>query len=460
MLSDEMITNVDRAYRWNEETGLKGAFEKHVKFDAEIMTLSDSSDSSDTCTDEENILEAPTLRNTSALLHIVKGHIGAGVLMLPFAFKKAGFLYGTLALSLVVTIVLTGIHLLLEAQNYVMRRRSSEVPLSFEGVANAVLGKAGQFAVELAVCSLQLGVCAVFIGFVSTNLQPYFFGLSHWSVVGVIAIICVALGLLPDLEALWPLSLLGNIVSLTALCSVIVISVIQIVQSPPANPLKMHGSFEGFLAVISSGFYAFEGISLILPIGNALRPESKHRLRTTTFGGLSFVALMYYLVAGLGGVAFPDLTSGSITLYLRSRYEEGSAQDKYFEILNILVALAILATFPLQLTPAVQILDMKLRLSKHRSKVACRVASILGCTLLVLCVPDVSKLVDLLGAIASSTLAAMPFLFHARLTLYPDMQRGERCRMDGGRCLAFLVDGVIVAGFLALMIRGILGVFS
>jgi hypothetical protein len=65
------------------------------------------------------------------------------------------------------------------------------------------------------------------------------------------------------------------------------------------------------------------------------------------------VASLFLLVGLTCSLAFPDIDSGSITAYLRSTYPD----QPWFDICNGLVVVAVFLTFPLQLTPAVEVLD-------------------------------------------------------------------------------------------------------
>ena len=86
---------------------------------------------------------------------------------------------------------------------------------------------------------------------------------------------CAALSLLPRIHDLWILSLFGVLAMLIALGSACTSAVVSIVDSPPAlaawvTPLP---SVQDVVAVVSACFYAFEGVALVLPVGNTLAPN-------------------------------------------------------------------------------------------------------------------------------------------------------------------------------------------
>ena len=51
------------------------------------------------------------------------------------------------------------------------------------------------------------------------------------------------------------------------------------------------------------------------------------------------------------------------------------------------------------------------------ARVALRLGAASGCCLVVLCVPNLSSLIDLVGAVANTALASLPCLLHAALLL-------------------------------------------
>ena len=99
----------------------------------------------------------------------------------------------------------------------------------------------------------------------------------------------------------------------------------------------------------------------------------------------------------------------------------------------------MVATFPLQLTPVAQVrirlglglglglgsanpnphqvLEAGCGATSARARVALRLGAASGCCLVVLCVPNLSSLIDLVGAVANTALASLPCLLHAALLL-------------------------------------------
>jgi Transmembrane amino acid transporter protein len=68
---------------------------------------------------------------------------------------------------------------------------------------------------------------------------------------------------------------------------------------------------------------------------------------------MTIVALLFLCIGISSSLAFTDIASGSITAYLTETFPN----NPWYPIVNILVMMAVFLTFPLQLTPAMQVLD-------------------------------------------------------------------------------------------------------
>lgn len=319
-----------------------------------------------------------------AVLHLVKGNLGPGLFSLPLQFAIAGTLVGLSTLAVVAAQGLYCMWLLVHTQQQAESCRAWWLheqgpptpvvkssprspfglpsppprprfsgPLTFDELGRLALGRCGQWTVQFCVLSLQLGICSVFISLVAENLlQPlpggFTLGLTREEAVLLAYVPCLVLSLLPDLSNLTPLSAFGTAAMLMVLLSVIATALQQLI----ALPFAPHASFSGvefpagddaaapaamavapFAATpaaapgvlgISScaaaSFYAFEGMSIVLPIGNALAPHSAGDYAPLVVKSMGSVAVLFALVACLTALAFPAIDSSSVTAYLAHRY--------------------------------------------------------------------------------------------------------------------------------------------
>lgn len=258
---------------------------------------------------------------------------------------------------------------------------------------------------------------------------------------------CLLLSLLPDLSHLSALSALGTLAMLFALGSASVAALLQLLNggggqhtllpaaseapSPPApllppalphlsasNHRPEHG-LPGLADVggaAASCFYALEGVSMMIPVGNAMSDDEVHRYPSLLKGALSAVVAIFAMVAAATAIAFPDINSASITADMAARFE-GTPFSALFEAANFVVSAAVVATFPLQLTPVRLIIESSLGLKSLGARLSSRVLTVSGCFAVVLAITNLAILIDLVGAVANTVLAALPCAIHARLLL-------------------------------------------
>jgi hypothetical protein len=186
-------------------------------------------------------------------------------------------------------------------------------------------------------------------------------------------------------------------------------------------------------AAASACFYAFEGVAVVLPVGNDLAARHRPRYPQLLVGSLLAVGALFAASASLTALGFPEIgleiNAASSIAYLAQRYA-GTAAGTYLSACNVLVAVAVVATFPLQLTPVAHILEAGCGITSARARVALRLGAASGCCIFVLCVPNLSSLIDLVGAVANTALASLPCLLHARLLLR--RPSGTRARAPSG----------------------------
>jgi len=394
----------------------------------------------------------PALREWQAVAHLLKGNIGPGLLSLPLHFTRIGPLVGLLVVATVASQGIYGMRLLLYVQRTValddVCRRGSTQALSFEDVGLAVVGQAGRRAVQLSIGVLQFGICTVFISLIATNWSVVLGGaLDRVPLVFLVSVLCALLSLLPNLGSLALLSSFGNSVMFLACGSVVTASLVELAKGPLSqSPLPPNLTVGECLAALTAMFYAFEGVALILPIGNQLTPEVAPRYPRLVVASLCTVASLFAVVGLFCGLAF-HVDSASITAFLARRYA-GSTGSRYFEAVNLLVSLAVLLTFPLQLTPIALVLDNACELRTRVGKALCRLLLVACCLVLVLTIPSLDVLIDLFGAVGNTALAALPCVMHAWMLLVAGA-------MVPRQCAAVILDGAIVLLCTTVMVLGI-----
>ena len=96
---------------------------------------------------------------------------------------------------------------------------------------------------------------------------------------------------------------------------------------------------------------------MVLPVGNDLAARHRPRYPQLLVGSLLAVGAVFAASAALTALGFPEIDSASSVAYLAQRYA-GTASGSYLSACNVLVAAAVVATFPLQLTPVALIVEV------------------------------------------------------------------------------------------------------
>ena len=302
---------------------------------------------------DDTDIYCPTNKQLSPLdsaIHLVKGNLGPGCLNLPHAFALSGWALGS---GLFLLIALQGIYsmwLLVYCKN-LMERSSHHHAMTFMEVAKVAFGPIGGHLVEILLFILQGGVCCVFLSLIRTNLRAFFPWLSDIASVLVVTAGLMLMVLLRFLKDLLWLSAAANVIMLIAILTATIAGWMHF--SPHnANIVAANPAPSVIVTFASDMFFAFEGIGLVLPVENSYYSHQRS-FSSILIGSMGFVGFLFVLIGVSASLGFPDVHSGSITAYLEQQYPG----VVWFSIVNALVIVAVALTFPLQLAPAMQVLD-------------------------------------------------------------------------------------------------------
>jgi len=298
------------------------------------------------------------IRAWEAYMSLVRGNLGPGTLNLPYAFARVGWIRGLIILLAVSIQGAYSMLILLKCKRALQSPHSS--PETFMDVSFATFGRYGKFAVEICISILQLGVCCVFLELVSTNLQAGLSGLGYGINPTIctllITIVLIMLSMFRKIRQLTWLTTGANVMMFIALFSATTEALIVIHQGH--GNTSGSGSATDVFFFLSSMFYAYEGIAIVLPVENSfcrnkhLSPTRTRDFQNVLIGAICTLSSFMLIVGASCGTAFSDITSGSITAYLATE-----RTNPWFKVVNALTLLAVLLTFPLQLYPAIEVIN-------------------------------------------------------------------------------------------------------
>jgi len=200
----------------------------------------------------------------------------------------------------------------------------------------------------------------------------------------------------------------------------------------------------GTLVYFGTAMYAFEGIGVLLPLERSMAdPDKLDRVVCWTMSG---TCLLQVVFAGSAYLVYGAATASIVTISLGSGGTLGGMVA--VELVQLAWVLEVLLTLPLQLFPAVQILEPLFfphgTFRRRRSGRKWR-KNIVRCGLLLLCMlvatggySSVDNLIALIGALGCVPLAVVfPPLFHRALVSRchgpGDAEIGPRPPVPSGR---------------------------
>lgn len=349
---------------------------------------------------------------TGAALLLLKSFVGTGVLFLPRAFLNGGMVFSSL--------VLLGVSLLSFYCFILLVNTRLKIDGSFGDIGGVLYGKHMRRIILGSIVLSQLGFVSAYIVFTAENLQAFVLAVTKCK-----SLIDIKFMVLLQLVIFLPLSLIRDISKLgfTALIAdfFIMLGLIYlyyydfltigaqggIADIKPFNPAT-------WTLFIGTAIFTFEGIGLIIPIQESMKRPQQF---SGVLAGVMVIITVVFLSAGaLSYAAYGSSTKTVILLNLPQ-------DDKFVNAVQFLYSLAILLSTPLQLFPAIRIMENELftRSGKYNPLIKWK-KNCFRFFLVMLCAfiawggaEDLDKFVSLVGSFACVPLIYVyPPLLHMR----------------------------------------------
>lgn len=369
---------------------------------------------------------------------MVKASLGSGLLALPYAVSKVGYIVGPVLLTILGAMAIHSMILLVHASQ-MLCKRYDVTSFDFGEVAEAAfwhhrinwkigrhhiseftLGKIAKLLVNILLILTQFGFCCVYFVFMSQNLQQVFEACGVrlddrvWIAIllPLVAVFCW----IRNLDTLIPFSTIANLclffgvgVILYYMFYLFVEKEAKVYDESEVVAVRTSGMALPFF--FANALYTYEGVGMILPLENKMK-EPKNFPRVLCYA-MIFVTVIYVVIGTLGYLAFGNDIDDSITLNLPN----GKHLDSIiYHIAKLYLSYAVFVTYALVIYVPLDFMEpplfKRLKINKTRQPKRAFLFQIVFRSILVLitaglaaAIPELHLFISLIGAFASSVLA-------------------------------------------------------
>lgn len=344
-----------------------------------------------------------TATETKAYFLLLKAFVGTGVLFLPKAFSNGGLLFSIILLAvfgflsywcylvLVYTKVATGVS-------------------SFAEIGNKLFGPWFQKLILFSIVISQVGFVAAYMVFTGENLRAFMKNATNFDsdisigwFLAFQALILIPLSFIRDITKLSLLAVMANFFILAGLVTIVYYVFIELVFSnhktfgPGIEFIFNQSEFSLFIGV---AIFAFEGIGLIIPIQESMiHPD---RFPVVLGKVILTISLVFIGMGTFGYLTFGNTIQTVILLNLPQH-------SPMVSITQLLYSIAILLSTPLQLFPAIRLMESKIffrKTGKTSSRVKWSKNLFRTLTVFLICIiaffggKNLDKFVSLVGCFA------------------------------------------------------------
>lgn len=304
---------------------------------------------------DENIPLKPSQRNRTnpvgtasaqkCFFLLMKSFVGTGVLFLPRSFYNGGMTFSIITLILVAIIALYCMLLLVECHHMVGG--------SFGDIGKRLYGPYARYAVLFSIILSQLGFCCAYTIFVAKTVRELTVTVTDCAInlpesafIFGQLLIYIPMAMVRKIKYFSIAALIADVFILAGLGYLYYFDISKLATQGLANIQSFNK--ESFALMIGTAIFTFEGIGLVLPIAESMKePQKFPKILSWTVGISAFI---FTSVAALCYATFGDKVDAVVLLNLpRDSATVQSVQGLY--------SLAIMFSVPLQLFPALRIIE-------------------------------------------------------------------------------------------------------
>lgn len=292
------------------------------------------------------------------ILLLLKSFVGTGVLFLPRAFHNGGWGFSSLCLLFCAILSYYCFILLIITKDKIGVNGYGEMGLKLYG------NKMKLFILQSIALS-QVGFSAAYTVFTATNMKVVIDGLFNLTggnandsngsnslslsfYIWLQALIFIPLALTRNIAKLSGTALVADLFILLGLIYVYYYSCYYVVTNGIQSQTMVWFNKSQWSLFIGTAIFTFEGIGLLIPIQESMKNPARFQ---STLSGVMIVVTIVFISCGL--ICYSAFGSNVETVVLLN-----FPQDTYYTALvQLFYALAILLSTPLQMFPAIRILE-------------------------------------------------------------------------------------------------------
>ncbi|KAI6082050.1 transmembrane amino acid transporter protein-domain-containing protein [Hypoxylon rubiginosum] len=375
-----------------------------------------------------------TASTKGTFMTLLKAFVGTGIMFLPKAFYNGGILFSSLCMVVVSLVTMLAFHLLLACKG--------KHGNGYGEIGHAIAGDRMRKLILGSIILSQLGFVCAGIVFVAENMTSFIQAVAHGesplstrALILMQLIVLIPLSFIRNMAKLSPVAILADSCILLGVGYIYYYDIAHL-ASDGIHPSVVLFNPSKYTLTVGAAIFTFEGIGLIFPIKASMaKPERFEWLLALV---MAIITVLFTAVGALCYATFGETTQIEII----NNFPQDS---KFVNAVQFLYSLAVLVGTPVQLFPAIRIIEEKL-LGSHSGKksirtkwiknafrtgivVLCGAISILGAS-------NLDRFVALIGSFACIPLVYIypAFLHYKGVATSPWVKAGD---------IIFMVFGTI-----------------
>jgi len=293
---------------------------------------------------------AATASTRKTFFTLLKAFVGTGIMFLPKAFDNGGMLFSSITMVVVSAVTMLAFHLLLACK--------AHHGGGYGEIGEAISGPRMRSLILGSITLSQIGFVCSGIVFVAENLTSFLEAvtpkghnvMSPATLILIQVVILIPLSFIRNIAKLGAVALLADVFILIGVTYIYYYDIAHIAAEGINSTVVMFNPSK-YTLMIGSAIFTFEGIGLILPIQSSMaKPERFEWL-------LGIVMILITILFTAVGVLCYATFGTDTSIEIINNYPQN---DKFVNAVQFLYSIAVLAGAPVQLFPAIRILEGRL----------------------------------------------------------------------------------------------------